>query len=109
MGTNLRPRGTPCSLNSKTSGRSRWHRRKTRRGRAGVVGSTWLAANVLIFPRVFLPSGRRVTPADLQRVARAYLVADNRTVYALLPAGAAPKPSVTSGLASENAIQKFEL
>ena len=37
-----------------------------------------------------LPSAR-VTTADVQRVARHYLTPENRTLYALLPEGTAPK------------------
>jgi len=43
-----------------------------------------------------------VTPADLQRVARQYLVPENRTLYALLPTGSAPQDT-GSGEASQAA------
>ena len=39
----------------------------------------------------YLAAVKRVTPADLQRVAREYLTLENRSLYALLPAGTAPK------------------
>jgi zinc protease len=50
-----------------------------------------------------------VTPATLQRVARAYLTAANRTLYALLPPGGAPKSTQTAVVAADSAIQKIML
>jgi zinc protease len=50
-----------------------------------------------------------VKPADLQRVACKYFTEANRTLYALLPAGAGPKPVAASVQSAENAIQKFDL
>jgi zinc protease len=83
--------------------------RKTMEGQAGDLGSSWLAANDLTFSERYLAAVKRVTPADLQRVARQYLTAENRTLYALLPEGTAPKIAQTSETASDGPIQKFEL
>jgi zinc protease len=83
--------------------------RKTMQGQAQDLGSNWLAARDLNFSERYLEAVRRVTPAELQRVARRYLTADNRTVYALLPKGTAPKPPRTSEETREQAIQKIEL
>src|SRR5581483_4117387 len=83
--------------------------RKTMAGQAQDLGSNWLAATDLNFSHRYLDAVKRVTPAELQRVAREYLAAGNRTVYALLPAGAAPKSTRTGEETSEKAIQKFEL
>jgi zinc protease len=83
--------------------------RKTMSGQAQDLGSNWLAANDLNFSHRYLDAVKRVTPADLQRVAREYLLPDNRTVYALLPTGAAPKPKRLIEEAGQKAIQKFEL
>jgi len=55
-------------------------------GQAQDLGGSWLAANDLNFFPTLPGSCQRVTPADLQRVARQYLTAENRTLYALLPA-----------------------
>ncbi|HWY78097.1 MAG TPA: pitrilysin family protein [Verrucomicrobiae bacterium] len=82
--------------------------RKTMAGQAQDLGSNWLAANDLNFSHRYLDAVKRVTPTDLQRVAREYLTPDNRTVYALLPTGAAPKPQRVGELPGQNAIQKFE-
>jgi zinc protease len=52
---------------------------------------------------------KRITPADLQRVAGQYLTAENRTLYALLPEGDAPKLAATVETSAQQPIQKFEL
>jgi len=83
--------------------------RKTMDGQAGDLGSSWLAANDLTFSERYLSAVKRVTAADVQRVARAYLTPENRTLYALLPEGTSPKTSVTSESNSDGPIQKFEL
>ncbi len=66
--------------------------RKTMQGQAQDLGSSWMAASDLNFSERYLAAARQVTPAALQRVARQYLTPANRTLYALLPQGAAPKP-----------------
>ena len=68
--------------------------RKTMEGQASDLGGSWLAANDLMFSERYLAAVKRVTPADVQRVAREYLTPENRTLYALLPDGTAPKISV---------------
>lgn len=83
--------------------------RKTMDGQAGDLGSSWLAANNLTFSERYLAAVKRVTPADVQRVANQYLTAENRTLYALLPEGAAPKTTLTSETNTDQPIQKFEL
>src|ERR1041385_9166308 len=65
--------------------------RKTMQGQAQDLGGSWLAANDLNFSARYLAAVQRITPADLQRVARHYLTPENRTLYALLPEGTAPK------------------
>ncbi len=83
--------------------------RKTMAGQAQDLGGNWLVANDLNFSERYLAAIKRVTPADVQRVAREYLTTENRTLYALLPNGTAPKPSVAVEKTTENAIQKFVL
>jgi zinc protease len=82
--------------------------RKTMDGQAGDLGSSWLAASDLTFSERYLAAVKRVTPADVQRVAGEYLIPENRTLYALLPEGTAPKTSVSSESSSDEPIQKFE-
>ncbi|MGD0261681.1 MAG: pitrilysin family protein [Verrucomicrobiota bacterium] len=83
--------------------------RKTMQGQAQDLGGSWLAANDLNFSERCLAAVKRVTPADLQRVARQYLTPENRTLYALLPAGTTPKPAVESETSREQPVQKFAL
>jgi zinc protease len=83
--------------------------RKTMDGQAGDLGSSWLAASDLTFSERYLAAVKRVTPADVQRVARQYLTPENRTLYALLPEGTTPKAAAVSEISSDEPIQKFEL
>jgi zinc protease len=83
--------------------------RKTMQGQAQDLGGSWLAAGDLNFSERYLAAVKRATPAGLQRVAREYLTAENRTLYALLPAGTAPKPASDKEATLEHSTQKFEL
>jgi zinc protease len=83
--------------------------RKTMQGQAQDLGASWLAASDLNFSERYLAAVKRATPADLQRVAREYLTAENRTLYVLLPPGTAPKAAVAVSISREHTIQKFEL
>jgi zinc protease len=83
--------------------------RKTMQGQAQDLGGSWLAANDLNFSERYLAAVKRITPADLQRVAREYLTEENRTLYALLPTGASPGRTESAERTTDNAIQKFEL
>ena len=83
--------------------------RKTMAGQAADLGGNWLAASDLNFSHRFLDAVRRLTPADLQRVARKYLTPENRTLYALLPEGSAPKTTTSVAVSSRSDIQKFTL
>ena len=83
--------------------------RKTMTGQAQDLGANWNAANDLNFSERYLAAVKRVTPADIRRVARHYLTGDNHTLYALLPNGTAPKKTVADEINVENPIQKFTL
>ena len=83
--------------------------RKTMQGQAQDLASSWIAADDLNFSERYLEAVKRVKPAALQRVAREYLTTENRTIYALLPKGAAPKPSTATVQITEKAIQKIVL
>ena len=69
-------------------------------GQAQDLGGNWLAANDLNFSERYLAAVKRVTPADLQRVARQYLTPENRTLYALLPS----RRRAEAGLESETSL-----
>ena len=83
--------------------------RKTMAGQAQDLGGNWLAASDLNFSERYLATVKRVTPADLQRVAHEYLTTENRTLYALLPAGTKVKTTDTSDQLVTHPIQKFDL
>ncbi len=83
--------------------------RKTMQGQAQDLGGSWLAAGDLNFSGRYLEAVKRATPAALQRVARDYLTVENRTLYALLPVGQAPKYAHTAVVLEEHPIQKFVL
>src|SRR5450432_2230758 len=82
--------------------------RKTMEGQAQNLGGNWLAANDLNFSERYLAAIKHVNHSDVQRVAREYLTAENRTLYALLPNGTSPKLSATIETNKDNAIQKIE-
>ena len=82
---------------------------KTMEGQAGDLGSNWIVASDLGFSERQLAAVKLVTPADIQRVAREYLTPQNRTLYALLPDGNAPKSRIEAEVRSDQPIQKFEL
>jgi zinc protease len=81
---------------------------KTMQGQAQDLGSSWMAAGDLNFSERYLTAVKAVTPADLQRVARQYVASENRTLYALLPAGRAPKAARVRELSDEFPVQKLE-
>ncbi|MEI7532767.1 MAG: pitrilysin family protein [Verrucomicrobiae bacterium] len=83
--------------------------RKTMEGQAQNLGGNWLAANDLNFSERYLAAVKNVTLADVQRVARHYLTPENRTLYALLPEGAAPKAKANVEKNTNNTIQKIVL
>ena len=83
--------------------------RKTMEGQAQNLGGSWIAANDLNYSERYLAAVKRVTLADIQRVARQYLTDENRTLYALLPAGTAPKAAKETTNSQDFPIQKFEL
>jgi zinc protease len=83
--------------------------RKTMEGQANDLGGSWLAANNLTFSERYLAAIKRVSHADVQRVAREYLSSENRTLYALLPNGTTPKISAAVEKNTDSPIQKFEL
>lgn len=83
--------------------------RKTMQGQAQDLGSSWMAANDLNFSARYLEAVKRITPAELQRVATQYLTPENRTLYALLPKNSAPRLAEASTVTVESPVQKFTL
>jgi zinc protease len=83
--------------------------RKTMQGQAQDLGGNWMAAGDLNFSERYLAAVKRITPADLQRVARTYLTEENRTLFTLLPKGATEKIAHVEKKHADNAVQKFDL
>ncbi|MCS7091304.1 MAG: pitrilysin family protein [Verrucomicrobiota bacterium] len=83
--------------------------RKTMAGQAADLGGSWLVANDLAFSQRYLEAIRRLTPADLCRVARTYLGPENRTLYGLWPKGRLPKPARSTASGEIAPVQKVEL
>jgi len=82
--------------------------RKTMEGQAQNLGGNWIAANDLNFSERYLAAVKRVTAAEVRRVARTYLTPENRTLYALLPEGTAPKAAANIETNTDHPIQKIE-
>jgi zinc protease len=54
----------------------------------------------------YIPSVKKVTPEDIQRVARKYLIPDNRTVGVLVPVPhGGGKPSISSPPLGERMVR----
>ena len=83
--------------------------RKTMQGQAQDLGGSWISTQDLNFSERYLAAVKRVTPADLQRVACEYLTPKNRTTYALLPAGSVVQQKATTEVVTEYPVQKFTL
>ena len=82
--------------------------RKTMEGQAQNLGGNWLSANDLNFSERYLAAVKQVTIGDVQRVARHYLTPENRTLYALLPEGSAPKACADVESNADHPIQKIQ-
>jgi zinc protease len=83
--------------------------RKTMQGQAQDFGGNWMSANDLNFSERYLAAVKRVTREDIQRVAQRYLVAENRTLYVLLPTGTTLQRVESREVIVDKAIQKIEL
>lgn len=81
----------------------------TARGKASDLGSNWLLTRNLDFGREFLRQINAVTPADIQRVAKKYLVNDKITVTSLNPLGSLTKADEQKAKSEDIEVKKFEL
>ena len=82
--------------------------RKTMQGQAQDFGGNWMAANDLNFSERYLAAVKRITREDIQRVARKYLVSENRTLYALLPTGTILQRVESRETIVDRPIHKFD-
>ena len=82
----------------------------TMRGRASDLGGNWLLTKNLNFSKDYLDTIARVTPADLQRVAKEYLREDRLNITSLDPIGtlAKEKPAEAAAV-TKSEVQKFTL
>lgn len=83
--------------------------RKTMQGQAQDLGGNWFAAGDLTFSDRYLAAVERTAAGDLQRVARAYLTDENRTLYALLPTGHRPAAAAAVSAGRRGAVEKVTL
>ncbi len=83
--------------------------RKTMSGQAQDLGSSWLATGDLNFSKRFLELVRKVTPADILRVAQTYLTEENRTLCALMPTGSVAAVVEVTEAATETEITRIVL
>ncbi|MEO8439446.1 MAG: pitrilysin family protein [Spartobacteria bacterium] len=81
----------------------------TMRGQASDLGSNWFVTRNLNFTRDYLEAMQKVSLADVERVARRYLVEDNLTVVSLNPRGTLAAKTTEAIAVSAGEVEKFEL
>lgn len=82
---------------------------ETMRGKASDLGSSWLLAKNPDFSRDYLNAIGKVTPADLQRVAREYLPEDRLNVVSLNPVGSLAPTAAAPVAAAASEVKIFTL
>jgi zinc protease len=82
--------------------------RKTMQGQAQDFGGNWVATNDLNLSERYLAAVRKITPEQLRDVARKYLTPQNRTLYALLPAGSTLQHAEAAEMIVDSPIQKID-
>ncbi len=83
--------------------------RKTMQGQAQDLGANWMSVGDLNFSERYLQAVRKLTPADLLRVAQRYLLMEACTEYALLPEGSTKAEKEAATVSTETPIQKYVL
>jgi zinc protease len=81
----------------------------TSNGKASDLGSNWLLTKNLNFSKDYLDAIARVTPADIQRVARQYLRDDRVNVTSLNPIGSLNLKSDKEKEAANSEVKRFVL
>lgn len=76
------------------------------RGKASDLAGNWHSAHHPDFTRAYLAAIDRVTPEDIQRVARTYLVPDAVTSVSLNPVGRTVVPAVARLASTTPVVQK---
>jgi len=85
------------------------HALTTSRGLASDLGSNWLLTRNLDFSKHYLDAIGRVTPADVQRVAREYLTDDRLNATSINPPGSLAKADKAPAESEAGKIRKFTL
>ncbi len=83
--------------------------RKTMGGQAGDIASNELLTGDLEFSDKYLADLEKVTPEDVQRVAKKYFLPNLLTVAILQPKGSMKKQVVAAPASKENAVKKTVL
>ncbi len=81
----------------------------TMRGQASDLGSNWFITRNLNFTRDYLEAMQRVSLADIQRVARCYLVEENLSVVSLNPRGTLAAKTTEAVAIAAGEVERFEL
>jgi zinc protease len=79
---------------------------KTVAGKAAALGGSWLAARDLNFDQTYLAGVQGVTAADVQRVARTYLLDDTLSVVSLNPPDAKLAASTETKSGDSDLLEK---
>jgi len=82
---------------------------KTMAGQASDIGQNEISVGDPDYSDVYLDNIRKVTPQDLQRVARQYLTDNNLTIASLDPVGTASAKGTAAPPSAGIQVQKFEL
>ena len=98
-----------CRKAIKLSLSDHYEKLKTMAGQAADIGSNELLVGDPSYSEKYLAALRRVTPADVQSVAKKYLTDENLTITSLDPTGTNVKPEVAAGARTGIEIQKFDL
>lgn len=81
----------------------------TARGKASDAGSNWMLTRNLNFSRHYIDQIAKVTPADIQRVAKQYLREEGLNVTSLNPPGSLTAASKAASDTKPSDIQKITL
>jgi predicted Zn-dependent peptidase len=73
-------------------------------GQAQDLGGSWHIANDLNFSQRYLEAVKRATPEEVRRVGREYFSEQNRSMYALLPAGTTPAGCRSQTASTKNVV-----
>ena len=82
--------------------------RKTMQGQAQDLGGAWMAARDLGFSNRYLSQVQSTTADQVLEVAKRYMIANNRTMFALLPKGSSPVSLTTTTSVNRSEIEKWE-